>query len=204
MSQAERYGRFEAMYAASEPPPWDSGIVPPEVIALIEGEQPSPGLALDVGCGTGTNALYLAQQGWQVTGVDWIPEAVKRARSKADRAGLNVAQLRFAQVSVISRDFLAAHPPVDLWLDIGCLHGLEPDEQHRYAGHVRRLVAPGGRLLIYAWLPPESPESDGPPGLAIARFADWLGPDFALLETVTGAEATNTTIASAWHSLRRT
>lgn len=204
MDESERYRRFETIYQSGERPPWDSGNVPPEVRALVEAESPlPPGRALDVGCGTGTSVIYLAQHGWQVTGVDWIVEALESARSKCTRAGLSADRARFIQASVTAPDFLMDHPPVDLWLDVGCVHGLEHPGQQRYVGHVQRLLAPGGRLLIYAWLPPEVREVDGPPGLAIESFSEGLGPDFELLETVIGAEATNTSIASAWHSLQR-
>ncbi len=64
--------------------PWDTGISPPELVAVVEGDQAlPPGKALDLGCGTGTNSIYLAQHGWDVSGVDlplarWSVPARKR------------------------------------------------------------------------------------------------------------------------------
>ncbi len=56
--------------------PWDSGISPPELVATIEGANAlTPGKALDLGCGTGTNSVYLARHGWAATGVDFVPRA---------------------------------------------------------------------------------------------------------------------------------
>ena len=79
-----RLERFQAAYAAPQAPPWDSNIVPPEVRALVEDTSPwPPGRALDVGCGSGTSAVYLAAHGWQVTGVDWIAAALDQARQRA-------------------------------------------------------------------------------------------------------------------------
>ena len=86
-SDSARYERFADAYAADTPPPWDSGIVPPEVRALVEGDQLlTPGRALDVGCGTGLSSVYLAQHGWRVTGLDWIETALEQARARAGRA----------------------------------------------------------------------------------------------------------------------
>src|SRR5258708_37478437 len=69
--------------------PWDTQIVPPEIIALT---QPlALGRALDIGCGTGTTSLYLAEKGWQVVGVDFIPAAIRMVRRKAQQAGQRIA-----------------------------------------------------------------------------------------------------------------
>ena len=59
--------------------PWDTQVTPPEVVALIEGEGCLAGRALDLGCGTGTNCIYLAHRGWQVVGVDFSAVAIRRA-----------------------------------------------------------------------------------------------------------------------------
>src|SRR5512139_1990657 len=75
-------------------PPWDSGITPPELVALVEGaDAPPAGRALELGCGTGTNATYLARHGWEVVAVDLIDRAVQQAREKAATAGLPVRVL---------------------------------------------------------------------------------------------------------------
>ena len=70
-------------------PRWDTGISPPELLEFIADHE--PGRALDLGCGTGTNAITLAQHGWQVTGVDFIPRSIQRARQKASKAGVNAS-----------------------------------------------------------------------------------------------------------------
>jgi len=60
--------------------PWDTGITPPEIVA-IAGELP-PGKAIDLGCGTGTNVRYLLEQGWTADGVDFVPQAIELAQAK--------------------------------------------------------------------------------------------------------------------------
>lgn len=123
-------------------PPWDTGISPPELLAFIQSHP--PGRALDLGCGTGTNTLYLARHGWQVTGIDFAQRAINLARRKARKYGLE-ADLRLGDVTRL--DSLAG--PFDLILDIGCLHNLDDSGRKTYLQHVKRLLAPDGTYLVY-------------------------------------------------------
>jgi 2-polyprenyl-3-methyl-5-hydroxy-6-metoxy-1,4-benzoquinol methylase len=105
---------YRLSYRAGKPL-WDTGEPHPELGEIIDGRQ--PGRALDLGCGTGANAVYLAQRGWEVVGVDFISgaidTAISRARSNGSAARFicgDVTQLRNAGVS----------GPFDLIIDIGC------------------------------------------------------------------------------------
>jgi methylase of polypeptide subunit release factors len=72
--------------------PWDSGVPPPELVAVVEGKDSlAPGKALDLGCGTGTNCIYMARHGWEATGVDFVPRAISAATRKAVVAGVSPA-----------------------------------------------------------------------------------------------------------------
>ena len=79
MAPRGRY--FERAYRRGRAP-WDTGVTPPEVVEEVSAMQ--PGRALDVGCGTGTNVLWLAQHGWTAIGVDRSATAIESARRKAD------------------------------------------------------------------------------------------------------------------------
>ncbi len=146
---------FEFMYRFSSPP-WDTGITPPEVVTMIESGGVRHGRALDLGCGTGTNSIYLAQHGLQVIGVDFSAKAIERARAKSQQAGVSV---NFFVSDVTQLDFLS--PPFDLVLDVGCFHGLDARKRERYAENLARLVSPGGKFLLYAFGPTQTP-SDRP------------------------------------------
>lgn len=196
-----RYERFLSAYAAGALP-WDSGIVPPEVRALVEGgSRLPPGRALDVGCGTGVSAVYLAANGWQVTGVDWVEAALERARARAAAAGLAADNPVFIRADAANPGFLPQHPPVSLWLDVGCLHSFAAAEQVIYAGHAGRLITPGGALLLYAW---GRHERDGQErGLDAPDVAALFAPAFTIVSAAQGWEATDQSRPAAWYILRR-
>jgi 2-polyprenyl-3-methyl-5-hydroxy-6-metoxy-1,4-benzoquinol methylase len=126
-------------------PPWDTGISPPELIQFIENH--SPGRALDLGCGTGTNAITLAINDWQVTGVDFARKALRLARSKAKTAGVQV-DFHYADVSRLS----GIAGPFDLVLDIGCFHGLPANAKTRYLTNLDHLLSEHGSFMIYTFL----------------------------------------------------
>ena len=139
-------------------PPWDSGISPPELLDFIEKNP--PGSAIDIGCGTGTNVITLAQAGWQVTGVDFVPRAIRMAKRKARKAGVE-AELYVRDAS----DLKGISGPFDLALDMGCFHSLG-DKKTDYLSELDRILAPGGHWLMYGFFNLD-PASDSP-GLAEA------------------------------------
>lgn len=128
-------------------PPWDTGETPPELLAHLEKH--SPGRALDLGCGTGTNVITLAEHGWQATGVDFVAWPIRSARRKAQRADVD-QRTEFLHQDVLELDNL--QEPVDLILDIGCFHVFAGGEVNRYVENVQRLLKPGGSFLLYVHL----------------------------------------------------
>jgi SAM-dependent methyltransferase len=176
-------------------PPWDTGITPPEVVEAIEGPQAlEPGRALDLGCGTGTNSLYLAQHGWQVVGVDFAATAIRKARRKATRSGLAVD---FHAADVTRLDFL--QPSFDLALDIGCFHTLDAQARVRYRNQLLRLLRPGARFMLYSFGPDQSLMGDI--GIAPDQAEQLFQLDFRLLKVEKGDDPTGP--SSAWYWLER-
>ncbi len=121
-------------------PPWDSGISPPELLDFIS-KHPA-GRAIDLGCGTGTNVITLVQNGWQVTGIDFAPRAIRIAKGKAQNANVK-ADLRVNDVTKLNR----IDGPFDLALDLGCFHGIE--KKLDYLIQLKRLLASNGYWLMY-------------------------------------------------------
>lgn len=138
--------------------PWDSGITPPELYEFIAHYK--AGRAIDIGCGTGTNIVTLANAGWQVTGFDFAPRAVQIAKRKIKKAGI-----RRAEVFVDDATQMKNIPgQFELALDMGCFHGIENKQD--YLTQLTRILAPGGFWLMYGFFKP-APHLPGP-GLAQA------------------------------------
>jgi cyclopropane fatty-acyl-phospholipid synthase-like methyltransferase len=135
---------FESRYLFGDAP-WDTGVTPPEVLAWLDHRP--PGRALDLGCGTGTNALTLARLGWQVTAVDFSWLAVRAARRKARLGGASI-DVRRADVSRL--DGIVG--PFDFALDIGCFHSLAPAARASYARRLSELLRPGAAFLLFSFL----------------------------------------------------
>ena len=125
-------------------PPWDTGVSPPELLEFIAGHP--PGKALDIGCGTGTNAIRLAKEGWKVTGVDFAARAIYLARRKASREGLRV-DFRIADAT----ELRGLEGPYNLVLDMGCFHSLSEEGMSKYIHNLDQLLAPGGIFLLYGF-----------------------------------------------------
>jgi cyclopropane fatty-acyl-phospholipid synthase-like methyltransferase len=134
--------------------PWDTGISPPELMHYIQTHP--PGCALDLGCGTGTNAITLANNGWKVTAVDFAKRAIRIARKKAQEAGL---EINFLVQDVTNLDKL--NGPYDFLLDIGCYHGLPDAAKITYIRNLEQLMKPGGDYLLYGFFKQKNQEGTG-------------------------------------------
>ena len=137
-------------------PPWDSGIVPPEVEDFIQ-HNPA-GRALDLGCGSGTSSLALARAGWKVTGVDFSRRAIRIAQRKAKDANANVDFLVADATRLPPSQF---EDPYNLVLDIGCFHSLSVSDKEAYRFQLDYLLIPGGTWLLYGFFKPDENPDPG-------------------------------------------
>jgi len=124
-------------------PRWDSTEPRPELVELAQGR--SPGRALDLGCGTGTDCIYLAGQGWEATGVDFAPQAIAIARS---RAAASRSSASFAAGDVTRLREAGVRGEFDLVVDIGCYHGIPAGRRDAYAAEVAAVTKPGADLYL--------------------------------------------------------
>jgi SAM-dependent methyltransferase len=123
--------------------PWDTGQPEPLLVEFVASSGVKPGLTLEIGAGTGTNAIWMAERGFNVLGVDVSTLAVEKARAKMEGRPL---PCRFEAL-----DFLAGTPPggpFQFVFDRSCFHVFdEPDERQRFAARVAATLAPGGLWL---------------------------------------------------------
>ncbi|NKY49700.1 class I SAM-dependent methyltransferase [Nocardia vermiculata] len=195
------YHALERFYNAGKVP-WDTGVTPPELVTLIEGDgRLRPGRALELGCGTGTNATYLARHGWEVTAVDLIDSAVAQAREKASAMG---AAVRVLHGDATRLDELDAPGPFDLFFDLSCYCGIPLHRRDAYAAGLTERAAPGARLLMFGY----GPEPVGNPMPEVTSWtegvtADELRTRFPGWELLDVTPGTNP-VPTFWFTLGRT
>ena len=150
---ASRHNLFRVFYGLGFTP-WDGHAHAKRLRELIEGTTDTPALppeaALDVGCGTGDSSVYLARHGWRVTGVDFVPKALDKARAKARAAGVPVDFIH-ADVTHLSRAGVGTK--FQLIVDNGCLHGMSDGDRDRYVQEITAAAVPRAWLLIVAAKP---------------------------------------------------
>ncbi|HTZ61614.1 MAG TPA: class I SAM-dependent methyltransferase [Thermoplasmata archaeon] len=145
---------FEAAYRGA--PPWEIGR-PQGVFVRLEESGRITGRVLDLGCGTGELALYLAERGHTVVGVDFAPTAIERARRKAAARG---ASASFRVASALDLPDLGG--PFDTVTDCGLFHVFLDPHRPEYAASVARQLRPGGRFFLIAFSEHEPTDWGGP------------------------------------------
>jgi SAM-dependent methyltransferase len=144
---------------ASRELPWDTGEPEPLLVEFVTAGRIRPTRTLEIGAGTGTNSIWLAERGFEVLGIDVAPLAVEQANAKLEGRGLGC---RFAAL-----DFLTAVPPAGPFqfvFDRGCFHVFdEPEERARFAAQVAAALAPGGMWLSLIGSTEGPPREVGPP-----------------------------------------
>jgi SAM-dependent methyltransferase len=182
---------------ASEQPPWDTGVPEPLLVEFVNSGGITPSLTLEVGAGTGTNAIWLAERGFDVLGVDVSSLAVEKARAKLEGPDL---QCRFATL-----DFLAApvpDGPFQFVFDRGCFHVFdEPGERARFAANVAAVLAQGGLWLSLIGSTEGVPRQVGPPRRSAREVALAIEPELEIVEMRSAAFRGND--AKAWFCLSR-
>ena len=131
-------------------PPWDTEIPAPELNQFIQ--QHPHGIALDLGCGTGTNMQALLEAGWKVDGVEFAIIAVRKARKKLAKFSKSGTVYL---ANILDLDFITKQ--YDLILDIGCYHSLLSDSRKMYRNNLIRLLNDEGTYLMYAFIKVDEP-----------------------------------------------
>jgi SAM-dependent methyltransferase len=142
---------FRDLYVQT--PPWDIGR--PQK-PFIQAASEITGLVLDSGCGTGENALFFAERGCQVTGVDFLEEPIRQAKQKAKERGISATFLVHdaLKLSELRQQF-------DNVIDCGLFHVFSDENRPRYVAELAAVLKPGGRLFLMCFSDKE-PGTEGP------------------------------------------
>jgi SAM-dependent methyltransferase len=147
-----RRALYDLLYRVGAP--WDG---PPrgELVRLVERgvltpARLPPGRAIDLGCGTGANVMYLAQHGFASTGVDFSAVALRTARKRASAVGVG-ARVRFVEGDLTASSIPGVEGPFDLLVDYGTLDDLDPHGRRAMADLVAKLARPGALFLLWCF-----------------------------------------------------
>jgi SAM-dependent methyltransferase len=169
---------FDALYRGESPaegvapvtaPPWDNKEPSESVIGWLAGGW-IHGDILDIGCGLGDNAIYLAKNGYPVTGLDISSTALSTARQRADDAGVEVT---FAVADSTKLDGYA--DAFDTVIDSGLFHSLDDDGRRSYVAAVHRATRRGATLLLSCFSDVNPVGDDWRPAVSEATLRDVLG-----------------------------
>jgi len=179
--------------------PWDSGVPPPELVSVVEGPgRLEPSKALDLGCGTGTNCIYMAQHGWDATGVDFVPRAIEQARRKAAAAGVSP---RFVVGDVTRLAEVGVGEGYALLLDLGCFHSIADARRDAYVEGATEVARQGSTMLLFGMVRRGDPGRVGPRGMARGEVAQRFASGWEIVSEEAGRPMFGND--TAWYRLRR-
>src|SRR3989442_15467432 len=154
-SRAEERMSWDEMYEGT--PPWDIGRPQPVFVQLVEKGILHESPVLDVGCGTGENAVFLAAKGFEVTGVDFTAKAIEKAKRKAKSRGAKATFLVHDafELAALKKTFATA-------IDSGLFHTFEDDDRIRFRDQLHKAMRPGGTYFMMGFSEKEPTDWDGP------------------------------------------
>ena len=180
--------------------PWDTGEADEHLTKLIDTGTISPGSALEIGCGTGTNSLWLARHGFSVLGVDIAQKAIDRANKKKKNSALSCdfKVMDFLHDNHLPQSF-------DLVFDRGCFHTFDEDsERDIFARHVSRVLKKNGIWVSLIGSTEGGPREVGPPRRTAEEVIKAIEPYLEITELRTIMFRTNLPdSARAWFCMAR-
>lgn len=205
-SEGELRAHWDERYRSGQTP-WDTGITPPEVQKFWEEQAlPAAGtFALDIGCGTGLNTLFLARQGLCTLGFDLSGQALRLARSRLEAFNGSELLTRGGKAIFVQAD-VSRLPIGSLGaayaLDIGCLHSLPDARRPAYSEGVCRSLSAGGFFHLYVF---DRMASDGPGarGMYEGEVASLFDGELEIVSEEMGVASNRASRPSRWYLLRK-
>lgn len=190
---------WEAAYRKGTPP-WDAGKPHAELVRVLEEYHLRPQTVLEIGCGTGADAMVLARRRFELTVVDCSPIAIERARLRAEEADV---MLRFVHDDIF--DFAQTSGTFDLVYEAGVYHALRRKWLDRYLDMLWRVTQPGSYYFCLAGAPSTENVEEGPPQVTEDEIRNELGRLFEVVHLrPTRLESSNPNLTFAgWSCLMR-
>lgn len=191
--------RWQDRYDAGETP-WDTGRPDSNFTSTVIERPVRVCKALEIGCGTGINALWLARQGFTVVATDISETAIQVAKEKASEAG---ARCEFVAADFLNGDIAGA--PFEFAFDRGCFHSFDSDEERkRFAENVAHHLGKRGLWLNLSGSADDPPRDTGPPRRSAGDIITAVEPWFEILSlTATCFESDRPRPPRAWKCLMR-
>lgn len=168
--------RFEQRYQSGNTP-WDTGRPDFNLRDILETYEIPGRRALEIGCGTGDNALFLASRGFEVTATEIVETAMEAARSKACESG---ARCCFVLENILEKNIEGA--PFDFVFDRGCFHTFDTArDRTKFAQSVCRHLVPDGYWLSLIGNADEKREGPGPPRRTALEIVEAVEPLFEII-----------------------
>jgi 2-polyprenyl-3-methyl-5-hydroxy-6-metoxy-1,4-benzoquinol methylase len=159
-------------------PPWDLDYPQPAFQALIQSGEISPGRALDIGCGRGENAVMLAINGCDVTGIDLAENAISDAKLKAIERHVKV---NFVAGNVLQMDRLFSKGKFDVVIDSGLFHVMTDEERPVFVQQVYKVLREGGKYFMLCFSDKEPGEYELPRRVSRAEIESTFSPLFDII-----------------------
>lgn len=170
---------WDMHYKSDVPPPWESGNPSSELARIIAEQKIKPCRVVELGCGSGINAVWLAQQGFDVTGIDVSGLAIERAKERVAEAGVKNVRLIHADLVALPND-LGTFP---FFFDRGCYHAVR---RHDVAGYMRtleQLTVPGSIGLVLTGNAKDNRgPNQGPPVVSDSELHAEFEPAFQIVQ----------------------
>ncbi|MBU1343335.1 MAG: class I SAM-dependent methyltransferase [Proteobacteria bacterium] len=190
---------FEERYKTGVTP-WELDRPDSNLVQVITREAIPPCKALDIGCGTGSSAIWLAQKGFDVTGIDFSPLAIEKAKEKSIKTGL--------EIPYVVKDFLE---PVQTSLDVefifdrGCFHSFDDkNDRHLFAKNAGFHLKENGVWFSISGNADDAPRDVGPPMRSALDIVSAVEPFFEILSLASGRfDSTREKPARCWLCLMR-
>jgi len=184
--------------------PWELERPDSNLIEMIKKENILPCKTLEIGCGTGSNAIWLAQNNFDVTGIDFSSLAIEKAKTKSRKKGV--------KIQFFVEDFLEQDqeqekggPDFEFVFDRGCFHSFDKkDDRKAFAENVSFYLKQGGLWFSLLGKVDDRPKDEGPPMRSALDIVSAVEPCFEILSLISGRfDSSRKKPARCWKCLMR-